>query len=49
MLLFQDGELFAVDGVVLYADRHVIRNVEDPVAPADETGHPARPIPQMYP
>ena len=33
----QDGELATIDYAVLSAHRHVVRNVKDPVAPADET------------
>ena len=40
----QNGELAAVDGFVLCTDRDPLRDVKDPVAPADETGLSARPV-----
>ena len=40
----QDGELVADDGAVFLSDRDPIRDVEDPVAPTDETGLSARPV-----
>ena len=45
----QDGELAAIVGVVLRADRYVVRLAEDPVAPADKTRLSARPVPALHP
>ena len=45
----QDGELAAIVGIVLCADRYVVRLVEDPVAPADKTRLSARPVPALHP
>ena len=45
----QDGELAAIVGVVLRADRYVVRLAEDPVAPANKTRLSARPVPALHP
>ena len=45
----QDGELAAIVGVVLRADRYVVRLAEDPVAPADKTRLSARPVLALHP
>ena len=44
----QDGELAAIVGVVLRADRYVVRLAEDPVAPADKTRLSARPVAALH-
>ena len=45
----QDGELFAVHCVVLYADRDVVRRTEDPVAHTSKKRLSARPLQTLYP
>ena len=45
----QDGELAVVHCIVFRADRDPLRNVKDPVAPADGQGLSARPVPKMHP
>ena len=44
----QDGELAVIDCVVLGTHRHVVRHVEDPVAPAVGQGLSARLVPAMH-
>ena len=44
----QDGELAAIDCVLLRTHRHVVRHAEDPVAPADKTRLSARPVPALH-
>ena len=45
----QDGELAAIDCLVLRTNCDVVRLVEDPVAPADKTRLSARPVQKMHP
>ena len=45
----QDGEFTAIVGDVLCADRDVVRDAKDPVAPAYRQGLSASPVPKMYP
>ena len=45
----QDGELATVYCAVLCADCDAVRDVEDPVAPADETRLSARLVQTLHP
>ena len=45
----QDGELAAIVGVVLRANRDPVRHAEDVTPPPDGQGMPARPVQEMYP
>ena len=45
----QNGELFAVDCVVLCAHCDLVRNAEDVGPPADGQGMPARHVQTLYP